>query len=112
MVEAVFSGVIMGITALIMFGIGIFQLRSKEPVGFYSGEKPPSREQLTDVSAWNRKHGTMWILYGCCILAAWLLGVVSGNDIVRLIAYCVCLLLPIPLMILYHHRLIRRYMKQ
>ena len=35
MTGAVFSGIIFGICSLVMFGIGISQLKSKEPVGFY-----------------------------------------------------------------------------
>ena len=43
--------------ASVMIGIGISQLRSKKPVAFYSGEKPPGEEELSDVKAWNQKHG-------------------------------------------------------
>ena len=35
--------------AAVMFFIGMVQLTSKKPVGFYSGEKPPSEADLTDV---------------------------------------------------------------
>ena len=54
--------------ASFMIGIGISQLRSKKPVDFYSGEKPPGEEELSDVKAWNQKHGQMWVLYGLIIL--------------------------------------------
>lgn len=52
------------LTALLMISIGVSQLKSQEPVGFYSGEKPPNKDELTDVISWNKKHGTMWVLYG------------------------------------------------
>lgn len=44
MVQTIISGVIFGLCALMMLGIGISQLKSKKPVAFYSGEKAPSRE--------------------------------------------------------------------
>lgn len=59
---AIYGGV-----AALMIGIGISQLRSKKPVGFYSGVKPPREDELSDVGAWNKKHGIMWIIYGAII---------------------------------------------
>ena len=50
----IISGAIFGLCALVMFGIGISQLKSKEPVGFYSGIEPPAREQLSDVDTLSR----------------------------------------------------------
>ena len=109
MAEIVISGIIFAICALFMFGIGITQLKSKEPVGFYSGEEPPSKEQITDVKAWNIKHGIMWIIYGFCIVVSWLCGLIIGNSIYILIPYLIGLLVPIIFMIMYHHKLIRMY---
>ena len=109
MAGTIFSGIIFGICALVMFGIGISQLKSNEPVGFYSGEKPPAREQITDVDAWNRKHGIMWILYGGCIIASWIAGLLIGDSVYALLPYTIGLLIPIIFMIMYHHKLIDRY---
>ena len=36
--------IVMGICAMFMFGIGLVQIKSKKPVAFYSGEKPPMEE--------------------------------------------------------------------
>lgn len=52
------------ITAAIMIGIGISQFKSKIPVGFYTNVEPPKEHDLTDMNAWNKKHGMMWITYG------------------------------------------------
>lgn len=52
------------LAALLMISIGVSQLKNQEPVGFYSGEKPPNKDELTHVISWNKKHGTMWVLYG------------------------------------------------
>ena len=103
------SGVIFGFCALLMFGIGISQIKSRKPVGFYSGENPPDEKELSDVNAWNKKHGVMWILYGLCIVFAWVCGLIIGNSLLLLIPYLICLLLPIPFMVRYHHKLIKKY---
>ena len=105
----IFSGFIFFLCAAVMFGIGIVQLKSKEPVGFYSGEEPPSRDELTDVNAWNKKHGMMWIIYGGCIVISWLIGLIMGDSIYVVIPYVVGLLVPIIPMIIYHHKLIKMY---
>ena len=81
MFQIIFTGITFGIVALIMFVIGISQIRSKEPVGFYSGIKPPDREELTDVGDWNKKHGMMYIAYGICIVVSWVCGLVIGDSI-------------------------------
>lgn len=109
MTEAIISGVILGFCAALMFGIGIFQAKSKKPVGFYSGVKAPEEKDLSDVAAWNKKHGAMWIAYGVCIIAAWACGLFLGDGVQVIIPYFAGLLLPIPLMAWYHHKLEKRY---
>lgn len=47
------------LVALLMISIGVSQLKNQEPVGFYSGEKPPKKDELTDIISWNKKHGAM-----------------------------------------------------
>ena len=107
----IISGIIFGLCALLMFGIGISQLKSKDPVGFYSGIEPPSREQLSDVDAWNKKHGAMWIIYGVCIIASWIIGLFMGDSVYTVIPYTVGLIVPIVFMVIYHHKLVKRYFK-
>ena len=109
MAGTILSGVIFGIVALFMFGIGISQLKSKDPVGFYSGETPHEKEQLSDVNAWNKKHGTMWVIYGGCIAGSWICSAVIGDSILVLIPIVAGVLVPVFIMIFYHHKLVRRY---
>lgn len=73
-VEGVFASCIICFVAMIFLIIGFCQFRSKEPVGFYSGEKPPARDELTDVKSWNHGHGILWLLYGGGIIVAWFIG--------------------------------------
>ena len=94
-----------------MIGIGISQLRSSSPVGFYSGEKPPKEDELTNVQAWNQKHGMMWLVYGIIILFSYAAGYIIGDSILCLIPLLGGLIVPIIVMIWYHHKLIRIYKK-
>ena len=106
-----FGFLIFLLTAVMMTGIGISQVKSKEPVGFYSGEKPPCAEELTDVEAWNKKHGWMWITYGILIMLSWCAGAVIGDSVYCVIPYCGGLIVPIVGMIWYHGKLIKKYKK-
>ena len=97
--------------ACIMIGIGISQVKSKTPVGFYSGEKPPREEELVNVHEWNMKHGIMWISYGIIILIGYFIGMFIGNSLWSAVPMCGGVILPIIWMIWYHHTLIKQYMK-
>ncbi len=109
MAGTIISGVVFCFVVLIMFGIGIIQLKSKDPVGFYTGEKPPVKEQLSDVNAWNKKHGRMWVIYGGCILCSYIVSTFIGNSIYSGILLFAGVLVPIPVMIVYHQSLMKKY---
>ena len=51
MAATIITFIIFLLVALIMVGIGISQLRSSTPVGFYSGEKAPEKDEISDVQA-------------------------------------------------------------
>ncbi len=98
--------------SVIMIGIGISQYKSKQPVGFYTRETSLKEEQLSDVSAWNKKHGTMWIIYGIIIIFSFLIEYLLGESIYSIILMCGGILIPLPVMIWYHHRLLKIYKKE
>lgn len=98
--------VIYFIVALLLIGIGISQYRSKTPVAFYSGEKPFDEKELSDVPAWNKRHGMMWISYGAMVMISYAAGAGTGSDLAWLV---IPPLGGIIAMIWYHHRLIRIY---
>ena len=81
---SIITFIIFFIVAMIMIGLGIFQLKSTSPVGFYSGEKPPREEELTDVKAWNKKHGMMWLIYGIIIMISYFVGYLIGDSVIDL----------------------------
>ena len=102
--------VIMWGCAFLMLGIGIANLRSKKPVGFYSGVKPPLPEELSDVGAWNKKHGMMWVIYGILIFLSVPVAYVMGDTPLILIPVCGSVVFPLCWMIPYHHHLCRLYL--
>ena len=114
MVEIIFALVIYLLVAAIMLGIGISQYRSKSPVGFYSGEKPPMESELTDVDAWNKKHGKMWIWYGVIIIISYLAGIpfLVLDSVWCVVPLCGGIMIPLPFMIRYHHKLIKECKKR
>lgn len=113
MAETIMCFVIYLLVALVMIGIGVSQLKSKTPVGFYSGEKPFEAGELSDVPMWNKKHGKMWIIYGVIIIFSGLAGTfLIGADAawqVVLIPMAGGVVAPIIWMIGYHERLVRKY---
>ena len=110
MAGTIISGVIFCIVAMIMLGIGVSQLKSKEPVGFYTGEKPPKVDQLSDVNSWNKKHGVMWIIYGICIIGSWICSAfIGGDSIYSVIPLCIGTIIPILIMVFLHHKWVKRY---
>ena len=110
--ENVFGFVIYLMVAMFMAGIGISQLKSKSPVGFYSGEKHPREDELTDVKAWNKKHGLMWVLFSVIILISYGIGAMMGDTVWCVIPMCGGIIIPIPIMIWYHHKLMKTYLKK
>ena len=59
--------------ALVFDTIGICAIRRKEPMWFWSGSSV-RKEEITDVAAYNRANGLMWIGYS---LPYWIAGILS-----------------------------------
>lgn len=109
--ETVVSAVIVLICMSPIIVIGIVQYGSEVPVGFWAGKKPPRKEQITDVKAYNRKHGLMWISYG----AGFVLCFVCGLSFGELVAAYLCMaevFVGLLGMIAYHNRLNRLYYRE
>lgn len=111
MAETIICFMILLLCALPIIILGITQYRSKDPVGFWSGIKPPAREQITDVKAYNQKHGLMWIVYGVGFIFCFLCGLPFGGSS----AGCLCMIEimgGIPVMAAYHNKLNRMYYRK
>ncbi len=111
MTDIILPAFIYAYVALIMIAIGIMQYKSKKPTGFYTGETPPKAEQLTDVNAWNHRHGMMWIVYGIAIVLSFLTGLLISYKVLSALLPIVIIVGALPVMILYHHKLKNKYFK-
>ena len=104
--------VIISIVALIMMLIGIKQFNQKEdPVGFYNLIDPPKAVDITDIVAWNRKHGLIWIIYGMCIEAGFWIGYFIPNEVLQTICMMGGVGIPLPFMVIRHKVLVKKYHK-
>ena len=59
----------------LLTGIGIYAWRRKEPMWFWSGSTV-KKEEISDVAAYNRANGIMWIVFSllfwlCTIVGIW-----------------------------------------
>lgn len=106
------SGLIFGFCSLIFIVIGISQILTKTPVTFYSGEEPFKPEEITDIKAWNKSHGLMWILYGISITLTWFIGYKYFKSYWLLVPFFMGTIVPLFIMPLYHERLIKKYQKR
>ncbi|AET67804.1 hypothetical protein Desor_2202 [Desulfosporosinus orientis DSM 765] len=92
--------------AIVFIGIGIFALNKKSPMHFWSGTEVKAAE-ISNVRAYNRANGIMWIVYGSAYVLAAMLGLVFRNAIgVAIIINCTLGL--IILIIAYRH-IYRKY---
>lgn len=111
MAETIICFVILMICAVPLIILGIVQYRSQEPVGFWSGKKPPAKEQITDIKAYNQKHGLMWIVYGTGFVVCFLCGVPFGGLATGFLCM-VEIMGGIFVMAAYHNKLNRMYFRK
>ncbi len=111
MTETIFASVAVLICIAPLVILGIIQYNSKSPVGFWSGKEPPQKEEITDIKAYNHKHGMMWILYGSGMGLGFIAGFPFGGEIAAIVLVVVCVggLFG---MIGYHDRLNRIYLRR
>ena len=109
MVEYIFSLVIYGLISLILIGIGVSQIKSKEPVGFYTHEQAPHKQDIVDIESWNMRHGIMWIGYGVAMIGVHLVCMFIADAILFSILLLGVTIVPLPLMMWYHGYLKKKY---
>jgi len=104
--------VIVTLVGLVMVVIGVCQwIKRDEPVGFYNLTSPPRKEDITDVSEWNKKHGVIWILYGLCIELGFWAGYSVKGSALEVLFMLGGVLIPLPFMVMRHKRLEKRYIR-
>ena len=107
--ETIMLIVILALTTLPFLVIGIVQIRSSRPVGFWTGEIPPDVSHVTDVAAYNKKHGIMWVIYGAGILPSYFIGHLFGGGGGAAIGATAEICGGIIVMIFYHIYLYKKY---
>lgn len=102
--------VIISLVACMMVVIGLFQVLNKDrPVGFYNMIDPPKKEDISDIILWNKKHGLIWIVYGICIELGFWIGYAVPNEVLEMVFMMGGVILPLPFMIMCHHKLEEKY---
>ena len=109
MAEMIIGLVIVGMVAGTMIIIGISNLRSKKPVGFYTGDKPLLPGEVSDVKKWNRRHGWMWIIFGSLMMIAYVLPLLLNNEKLMGILYMISVFGGIVGMMGYHGHIKKRF---
>lgn len=88
------------ICAFVFIGIGIFSLNKKTPMHFWSGTTVKS-EEITDIRAYNRANGIMWIVYGSTFILAIILNLVFNSNVGVLVVVLSCTVGLIALILVY-----------
>lgn len=87
-------------------GIGIFAWKSKKPMWFWTGSTVKERE-ISDIPAYNRANGIMWIAFSLVMWAATFIGLWNETAAgVLLAAGCVG---GIPVLIIAYKRIYKKY---
>lgn len=103
---------IIGYVSMFMIVIGVVSYRKKTPCGFWSGVEPPKPERVSDIEAYNRKHGVMWIVYGISMPGTYLAGALFGDVFVGAMISGAVAVGGIFVMALYHNHLENKYVKR
>jgi hypothetical protein len=78
--EAMFFAVITWVCALVFIGIGIFAIKKKTPMHFWSGTTVKT-EEIKDVKAYNKANGIMWMGYGFIYILSGIIEIVLQNGV-------------------------------
>mgnify|MGYP004701868261 CR=1 FL=1 len=69
MEKSAYSTVPLFVFAAIFIGIGIYSIKKKTPMHFWS-MSPVKLEEISDVKSYNKENGLMWIVYGSTYILA------------------------------------------
>ena len=104
--ESVVFEIFMIPLALFFTGIGVYAWRRRKPMWFWSGSTVSERE-ITDVRAYNRANGIMWIAFSAVFWADAAIGVFL--PFAAGIALIIGLSLGIPALIFAYTRIYNKY---
>ena len=101
--------IIMVPCSALLTGIGIYAIRRKKPMWFWSGSTV-KEDEISDIPAYNRANGLMWIVFSLVFWAATVLGVANkaAGGIVMIAGCVVC----VPLMPVVYSMIYKKYRKK
>ena len=92
--------------SLLFTGIGIYAWRRTKPIWFWSGSSV-REEEITNVKAYNRENGIMWICYSAVFWISTIMGIRSVS--IAGIVLAVGCLGGLPLLVIAYNRIYRIY---
>ena len=90
----------------LLTGIGIYAIRREKPMWFWSGTEVKP-EEITDIPAYNRANGIMWLVFSLGFWAAAILG--CFNVPAAGILVMVTCLVGIPGLVIAYNRIYKKY---
>ena len=101
--------IIVWICALVFIAIGIYSLKRKTPMHFWSGTTVKV-EEISDVKAYNKANGIMWILYSFTFILGGILSLLFNTNIGGIIV-AISSTLGIIILITVYNRIYQKYKK-
>ena len=92
--------------SLLFTGIGIYAWRRTKPMWFWSGSSV-REDEITNVKAYNRENGIMWICYSAVFWISTIMGIWSVSTAGIVLA--VGCLGGLPLLVIAYNRIYRQY---
>ena len=112
-VEDIIGLCIYVVVGLMIITIGFFQYKSENPVSFYTNETPLPSDKYLDVTKWNHYHGLTFMIYGFVVILGCSIGIIFiKNSILGVILCAAFVLVPLPITILIHEKLKKKYIKK
>lgn len=94
--------------SLLFTGIGIFAWKRKKPMWFWSGSTVEESE-ISDIAAYNRANGIMWLVFSLIMWISTILGVKSmAAGGVFLFVGCI---IGVPILPIVYGKIYRKYKK-
>ena len=100
--------IIMIPVSLLFTGIGVYAWRRKKPMWFWSGSTV-EEDEISDVAAYNRANGIMWLVFSLLMWASAILGAINMKmGGIVLIAGC---MVGVPILPIVYGRIYKKYKK-
>lgn len=101
--------IIVWICALVFIAIGIYSLKRKTPMHFWSGTTVKV-EEISDIKAYNKANGIMWISYGFTYIIGGILSLLFNTNVGGIIV-AILGTLGIIILVLVYQRIYQKYKK-